>query len=276
MTKPESDVNGPKESTMARCPVLFISHGMPNIALNPGRTGAFWQTLGRHMECPRAILCISAHLEATRPLVTTDRYPETIHDFSGFPRALYDIRYPAPGDPGLAQQVIDRLQRAGYDATPLEDRGLDHGVWVPLRSMFPEADVPVIQLSLQTAEPPSYHVALGKALAPLRDQSILIIGSGGATHDLSGMTGNPIDAAPADYAADFDKWLADTVATGAIEQLVDYRRQAPEADRNHPYPAEHFLPLLVAAGAAAETPAGICLFHQFAYGVLSLAAYRWD
>jgi 4,5-DOPA dioxygenase extradiol len=261
---------------MARCPVLFISHGMPNIALNPGRTGAFWQQLGRDMDCPRAIICLSAHLEATRPLVTTDPYPDTIHDFSGFPRALYEIRYPAPGDPDLAEHVITNLQQAGYDAAPLEHRGLDHGVWVPLRSMFPRADVPVIQLSLQTAEPPAYQVALGHALAPLRDQGVLIIGSGGATHDLSGMAGNLIDAPPADHAAAFDQWLADTVATGDIDQLVDYRRQAPHADRNHPYPAEHFLPLLVAAGAAAETPAGIGLFRRFAYGVLSLAAYRWE
>ena len=261
---------------MARCPVLFVSHGMPNIALNPGRIGAFWQQLGRELERPRAIICISAHLEATRPLVTNDPYPETIHDFSGFPRALYEIRYPAHGEPDLAQHLVTRLQQAGYDAAPLENRGLDHGVWVPLRSMFPQADVPVIQLSLQTTEPPAYHVALGQALAPLRDQGVLIIGSGGATHDLSGMAGNPMDAAPAEYAAAFDQWLADTVATGDIELLVDYRRQAPHADRNHPYPAEHFLPLLVAAGAAAETPAGIGLFRQFAYGVLSLAAYRWE
>lgn len=261
---------------MARCPVLFISHGMPNIALNPGRTGAFWQQLGRGMDRPRAIICISAHLEATRPLVTTDRYPDTIHDFSGFPRALYEIRYSAPGEPDLAQEVVHRLQQAGYDAAPLENRGLDHGVWVPLRSIFPQADVPVIQLSLQTTEAPPYHVALGQALAPLRDQGVLIIGSGGATHDLSGMAGNLMDAVPVDYAAAFDQWLADTVATGDIEQLVDYRRQAPHADRNHPYPAEHFLPLLVAAGAAEETPAGVCLFRRFAYGVLSLAAYRWE
>lgn len=261
---------------MTRWPVLFVSHGMPTIALNPGRVGAFWQQLGHDMDRPRAIICISAHLEATRPLVTADPYPGTIHDFAGFPRALYDIRYPAPGDPDLAQHVITSLQQAGYDAGRLKNRGLDHGAWVPLRSMFPQADVPVIQLSLQTAEPPAYHVALGQALSPLREQEVLIIGSGGATHDLPGMAGNPLDTAPADYAAAFDQWLADTVATGDMEQLVDYRRQAPHADRNHPYPAEHFLSLLVAAGAAAETPAGISLFRRFAYGVLSLAAYRWE
>jgi 4,5-DOPA dioxygenase extradiol len=261
---------------MARVPVLFVSHGMPTIALNPGRTGAFWQQLGREMGRPRAIICISAHLEATRPLVTTDPYPDTIHDFAGFPQTLYEIRYPATGNPDLARHVITSLQQAGYDAAPLANRGLDHGAWVPLRSMFPQADVPVIQLSLQTAEPPAYHVTLGQTLSPLREQGVLIIGSGGATHNLSGMAGNPMDAAPADYATAFDQWLADAVATGDMEQLVDYRRQAPHAYRNHPYPAEHFLPLLVAAGAAAETPAGIGLFSRFACGVLSLAAYRWE
>jgi 4,5-DOPA dioxygenase extradiol len=249
---------------------------MPDIAVNPGQVGAFWRQLGRDMKRPRAIIVISAHLEATHPLVTTDPYPDTIHDFSGFPRALYDIRYPAPGDPDLAQHVIASLQKAGYNAAPLENRGLDHGVWVPLHHIFPQADIPVIQLSLQTTEPPAYHLALGQALAPLRDQDVLVVGSGGATHDLSGMAGNRKDAPPRDYAAAFDQWLADTVATGALDQLADYQMHAPQADRNHPYPAEHFLPLLVAAGAAAENPAGICLFRQFAYGVLSLAAYRWD
>jgi len=249
---------------------------MPNIALNPGRVGAFWQQLGHEMKRPRAIIVISAHLEAARPLVTIDPYPDTIHDFSGFPRALYDIRYPVPGDPDLARHVVSMLQKAGYDAAPVKDRGLDHGVWVPLRSIYPQADVPVIQLSLQTTEPPEFHLTLGQALAPLRDEGVLIIGSGGATHDLTGMAGNRMDVAPVDYAAAFDQWLADTVAAGALDQLADYRRQAPHADRNHPYPAEHFLPLLVTAGATAENPAASCLFRQFAYGVLSLAAYRWD
>lgn len=261
---------------MARCPTLFISHGMPDIALDPGQMGAFWQQMGRDMKRPRAMIVISAHLEASRPLVTTDPYPDTIHDFSGFSRALYDIRYPAPGDPALARQVIHRLQETGYDAAALENRGLDHGAWVPLSRIYPQADIPVIQLSLQTTEPPPYHLALGQVLAPLRDEGILIIGSGGATHDLSGMAGNRRDTAPLDYAAAFDQWLADTVTSGALEHLADYRQQAPHADRNHPYPAEHFLPLLVAAGSAAENPSGICLFRQFAYGVLSLAAYRWD
>ena len=261
---------------MMRCPTLFLSHGMPSIALNPGRTGAFWERLGRDVGHPRAIVCISAHLEGAHPLVTVDPHPETIHDFSGFPRALYDIQYRAPGDPELARLVIDRLTDAGFHAKPLKNRGLDHGVWVPLRHLFPRADIPVIQLSLQTAEPPKYHLALGQAMAPLRDQGILIIGSGGATHDLSGMAGNRIDTPPADYAVAFDDWLADTIAQGKIEQLADYRQQAPQAERNHPYPADHFLPLLVAAGAAAAQPVGTRLYCDFAYGVLSLATYRWD
>jgi len=261
---------------MMRCPTLFLSHGMPTIALNPGRTGAFWERLGRDVGHPRAILCISAHLEGSQPLVTVDRHPDTIHDFSGFPRALYDIQYPAPGDPELAQELIDQLKHAGFPAKPLKNRGLDHGAWVPLRQLFPRADIPVLQLSLQTDETPEYHLALGQAMAPLRDQGILIIGSGGATHDLSGMAGNRIDMPPAHYAAAFDDWLADTIAQGDTAQLADYQRQAPHAERNHPYPAEHFLPLLVAAGAAATLPVGTRLFRDFAYGVLSLAAYRWD
>ena len=261
---------------MKRLPVLFISHGMPSMALDPGPTGRFLADWARNSPRPRAIVCISAHLEATQALMTADVRPTTLHDFGGFAPALHTLEYPAPGDPILAGRMVAMLQKSGIQSALLPDRGLDHGAWVPLSLMFPEADIPVIQLSVQTDEPPEYHYALGRALAPLRNEGVLIAGSGGATHDLAAMVGHRRNDPPAPYAEAFDRWLEDAVTSGDSETLLGYRQSGPAADRNHPYPAEHFLPLLVAAGAGAQAPCGTRLHHRFEYGVLSLAAYQWD
>lgn len=260
-----------------RLPAIFISHGMPGMALDPGTTGRFLSMLPRRYGHPRAIVCISAHLEGTQALVTVSGRPETLHDFGGFAKALHALRYPAPGDPALAGHIVSILQKKGFSAKGLTDRGLDHGAWVPLSLMYPQANVPVVQLSVQTDATPEYHLALGQALAPLRDENVLILGSGGATHDLAAMTGYRRGDPPVAYAEAFDCWLQAAVTTGDNAALANFRRLAPEADRNHPYPAEHFLPLLVAAGAG-TTPAGSAtrLHRHFEYGVLSLAAYRWD
>ena len=157
-----------------RLPAIFISHGMPSMAVDPGPTGRFLSRLPQGIEHPRAIVCISAHLEGTQALVTVSARPETIHDFSGFSKALHAMRYPAPGDPTLAVQIVAMLQKAGIEAQGLDDRGLDHGAWVPLSLMYPQADVPVVQLSVQTDATPEYHLALGRALAPLRDDKVLV------------------------------------------------------------------------------------------------------
>jgi 4,5-DOPA dioxygenase extradiol len=259
---------------MTRLPAIFISHGMPGMALDPGPTGHFLAELPLRFRRPRAIVCVSAHLEGTLALVTADTRPATLHDFGGFSPALHAMAYPAPGDPALAGEVAALLRKAGFKAKRLADRGLDHGAWVPLSLMYPKADVPVVQLSVQTGEPPGYHLALGQALAPLRDDDVLIMGSGGATHDLAAMADRRRGDPPADYAEAFDNWLATTITTGATDTLLNYRQAAPEAGRNHPYPAEHFLPLLVAAGAG--NGHATRLHRHFEYGVLSLAAYRWD
>lgn len=261
---------------MKQLPAVFISHGMPSMALAPGPTGRFLASLPAHMARPRAILCISAHLEGTRALLTTDSRPETLHDFGGFGTALHAIRYPAPGHPKLAERIVALLRGSGIPAAPLPDRGFDHGAWVPLSLMYPEANIPVIQLSIQTGEPPVYHFALGRALAPLRAEGLLILASGGATHDLSAMPDHPRTAPPEPYAEAFDAWLENVITAGEIDALQNYRQSAPHAEQNHPYPHEHFLPLMVAAGAATPSTAGRRLHRHFEYGVLSLAAYRWD
>ena len=261
---------------MARMPAIFISHGMPSMAIEPGPTASFLSRLPRGFPQPRAIVCVSAHLEGSQALVTADARPETLHDFGGFAPALYAMHYPAPGDPVLADQIVSHLAASGIRAEPLADRGLDHGAWVPLSRMYPHADIPVVQLSVQTDETPAYHLALGRALSPLRDDNILILGSGGATHDLAAMAGHRRDDPPTAYAEAFDRWLETAVTAGNAEALANYRQYAPEADRNHPYPAEHFLPLLVTAGAASMDDRAARLHRHFEYGVLSLAAYRWD
>lgn len=261
---------------MGRLPALFISHGMPSMAVEPGPTGRFLAAWPGRCSRPRAIVCISAHLEAAHALLTADARPVTLHDFGGFSPALHAMHYRAPGDPILASRVVSMLRNAGFQSDLLSDRGLDHGAWVPLSLMFPEADIPVVQLSVQTDEPPEYHYALGRALAPLRNEGVLIAGSGGATHDLAAMVGHRRNDPPAPYAEAFDRWLEGAITSGDSETLLGYCQSGPAADRNHPYPAEHFLPLLVAAGAGAQAPCGIRLHRRFEYGVLSLAAYQWD
>ena len=261
---------------MKRLPVLFISHGMPTMALAPGPTGHFLATLPRELVKPQAILCISAHLEGTCALLTADAQPETLHDFGGFGAALHALRYPAPGHPPLAGRIADSLVQSGIEADCLLDRGLDHGAWVPLALMFPEADIPVVQLSVQTEKSPEYHYDIGRRLTFLREQGVLILGSGGATHDLPAMADHRRDDPPVTYAEAFDRWLETVLTAGDAAALLDYRRKAPEAERNHPFPAEHFLPLIVAAGAGGASACANRLHHHFEYGVLSMAAYRWE
>jgi 4,5-DOPA dioxygenase extradiol len=206
--------------------------------------------------------------------VTTSPRPPTLHDFGGFPEALYRIRYPAPGDPALAAEVLEALQKSGLQGTGDPRRGLDHGAWVPLHLMFPDAGVPVVQLSVQSDLGPAHHRAIGRALRPLRERGILVLGSGGATHDLGAFGAHAVGDPPAAYAAAFDAWLCAAVEAGREDDLLDYARRAPEARRNHPTP-EHFLPLFVPLGAAGDA-AGRRIHAAFTYGVISMAAFAWS
>jgi 4,5-DOPA dioxygenase extradiol len=260
---------------MALMPTMFVSHGMPTIVVQPGATHDFLKNLGQTFNRPKAIICISAHMEAVWPILTASAAPETIHDFSG-PRILFEKHYPAPGEPELAEEATSLLGHAGFKARTNPTRGLDHGAWVPLMLMYPEADVPVIQLSVQTDLDPQHHLDLGRALMPLREKEILIFGSGGATHNLSEIRKYAINSEPPDYAVAFDAWLEKNIIEGKEAVLLDYKKQGLSASKNHPYPAEHFLPLFVPLGAAGPEAKGRVLHKAFMYGVLSMAAYAWD
>ena len=239
-----------------------------------GRTPDFLRELHQGLPRPRAILCVSAHWETDLPMLTGSLSPPTIHDFIGFPQELYALQYAAPGDPALALQAQTLLNAAGLQATLHPQRGLDHGAWVPLMLAYPQADIPVIQLSVQPQRNPAHHFALGRALRPLRDAGVLILASGSATHNLREFRGQAINTAPPDYVLAFDAWLTAAITRGDVAELLDYPTYAPHALRNHPTP-EHFLPLFVALGAATSA-VGRALHEDFNYGILSMAAYRWD
>ena len=236
---------------MSRLPTLFLSHGSPmNAAMRTPSSDA-WAGLGRTLPRPRAVLVASAHWETTVPMLTGNAKPETIHDFGGFPEELYRIRYTAPGAPELAAEAVALLKGAGITAGVNGCRGLDHGAWVPLRWMYPDADMPVVQLSLQPELGPARHVELGRALGALADEGVLIVGSGHATHNLGDWMAGRGRKEPLPYAQAFADWLHERLAAHDTAALVDYRARAPEAARAHPS-EEHFLPLLVAWGAAGD------------------------
>lgn len=255
-------------------PAIFVSHGAPTLIGEDVPARDFLAGLGRGLPRPKAILVVSAHWETPAPCVTTASRPETIHDFHGFPEDLYRLQYPAPGAPETALRAVELLRAAGFAAAADPERGLDHGAWVPLRLAYPEADIPVTQLSIQPAEGPLHHVALGRALAPLRAENVLVLASGGATHNLRELAWNS-PAAPPDWARAFDDWLAATLAAGDEAGLIDYRARAPHAVRAHPRD-EHFLPLLVAFGAGGAGARGTRLHAGFTHGSLSMAAFRFE
>ena len=259
---------------MNALPVVFVSHGSPMTAIEPGAPGGAWADLAGALGRPRAVLIASAHWETELPMVTGNPKPQTIHDFGGFPDALYQIRYPAPGAPAVAARAVQLLKGAGITAAIDGCRGLDHGAWVPLLHMFPAADVPVVELSVQPARGAAHHVALGRALAPLANEGVLIIGSGHVTHNLRDWMMNARRPAPLPYVESFAEWLAGRLDAGDDEALVAWKDQAPDARRAHPTD-EHFLPLLVAYGAAGARPRVERVHHSIAGGALAMDAYRF-
>lgn len=257
-------------------PALFVSHGAPTLPLTDAPVRRFIESLAASLpERPKAILAVSAHWETARPAVNSVAVNETIHDFHGFPRDLYEIRYPAPGSPDLAQRVRDLLAAGGIASDVDTRRGLDHGAWVPLRMIYPDADIPVAQLSVQTRLGPGHHLALGRLLAPLRDEGVLILASGSFTHDLSSFHdyAHAIDAPEPDWVSRFADWMDATLQEGRTDDLLAYREKAPDARRNHPT-EEHLLPLFVALGACegevrrlhASTTHGILRMDVYGFG----------
>lgn len=260
-------------STTDRLPVLFVSHGSPMFALEAGETGPaltrWGQALRQRHPGLRGVVILSPHWMARGVEVMAHAQPPTWHDFGGFPPALYRLQYPAPGAPVLAQQVQARLAQAGIAATLNPERPLDHGAWVPLMHLLPQADVPVVQLALPVDADARAVYALGQALQDLRAQGVLLVGSGSMTHNLREFFGGERQAAS--YVVEFSRWVEQQVQAGAIDALLDWQQQAPHALRAHPTD-EHFLPLYFALGAGAgSTPH--YLSREVMYGMLAMDAF---
>ncbi len=247
--KPGDTVRRPTVSG-ARMPVLFMGHGNPMNAIEDNAYARAWEALGREIGRPSAILCVSAHWETEGSRVSTQVSPRTIHDFYGFPRELYDVGYPCPGSPSVAEEII-RL--SGQIVTPDETWGIDHGTWSVLRRMYPEADIPVVQLSLDFLKEPRLHFELARRLAPLRTQGVLIIGSGNLVHNLRVMRYGQGER-PYDWAVSFDETVARLIEERRFDRLTDYAGLGREAELSIPT-NEHYLPLLYALATAREEDA---------------------
>lgn len=257
-------------------PALFISHGSPMLTLEPERPAhQFLLRAAQHWPKPKAILAISAHWETDAPEVAATPKPATIHDFYGFPPALYAQTYPAPGSPQLAARVKALLDAAGIPTQLDAERGLDHGAWSPLLLVYPQADIPVLQLSLQPDLGTDHHMAIGRALAPLRDDGVLIMATGSLTHNLRRLDRRDASAPVADWAKGFADWMAQKLEARDDAALLDYRARAPHAALNHPTD-EHLLPLYVALGAATPGKAAERLHASFALGALAMDSYLFN
>ena len=253
-------------------PILFLSHGSPMTALGGDLLNRVWSDLAAELARPAAIVAVSAHWTTHQPTLGGSAQPETIHDFGGFPEELYQLRYPAPGAPALAQRVENLLTSAGIASRIDAHRGLDHGAWVPLRTLFPTADVPVLQLSVQPALDARNHFALGAALAPLAADNVLIVASGHLTHNLGEyLRGQP----RAQETVDFRDWVHQRLLSGDSDALLDWLENAPHARFAHPSP-EHFLPLIVALGAAGPQHATEWLGGGWVAEVLAADNYRFS
>ncbi len=245
-------------------PALFVSHGAPTLPFDAIAARAFLQGLGASLERPRGIVIATAHWETAAPAVAKVAVNDTIHDFQGFPQALYDLRYPAPGDAALSDRVA-ALTGASVDT----GRGLDHGAWVPLLLMYPAHDIPVVQIAVQPQLGVAHHIALGRALKPLRDEGMLVIGSGSFVHNLRRLDRRGPDAPEPDWSRAFADWMDTALLARDDAALIHYRDRAPFAREAHPED-EHLLPLFVAYGAG---DAAQRLHSSHTFGSLRMDAY---
>jgi 4,5-DOPA dioxygenase extradiol len=226
-------------------PVLFAGHGNPMNAIDDNAYSRAWERLGRELTHPKAVLCVSAHWETEGSRVSTQAHPRTIYDFYGFPQELYDVRYPCTGNPELAEEIIGL---GNGDVVPDETWGIDHGTWSVLRRMYPNADIPVVQLSLDYRKTPGRHFELARLLAPLREQGVLVIGSGNLVHNLR-LARFSEDAEPYDWAVSFDETVARLIGERQYDQVIDYSTLGNAAALSIPT-NEHYLPLLYALALA--------------------------
>jgi 4,5-DOPA dioxygenase extradiol len=266
---------------MKTFPPLFLSHGSPMLALEPGATGAFLSRLGPALVAtfgrPRAVLAVSAHSTAREPVLLAAARQHAVHDFGGFPDALYQLRYDPPGDPALAERVAGRHTAAGEPVHVLAQGGLDHGIWSMLRFLWPEADVPVLPLAWPPNLPPERQFALGQALAPLAGDGVLVVGTGSITHNLRRVFAGgraDTDAPEIPESRAFRTWFAERSAARDWPALWRYRTLAPSAVDMHPTD-EHLLPWFVAAGAGGEADAPVRLHDGVTYGCLGMDAYAF-
>ena len=262
----------PEYPAVSQAPVFFISHGAPTFALEPGKLGARLSALGKQLSGVKALLVVSPHWQTDGLRVMTNNSPATLHDFGGFAAALDDLRYPAPGHLDLAIEASRLLAGTGFKVGLDDQRGLDHGAWVPLVHLLPAADVPVFQVSMPHTLDARGALRLGRALAPLRQRGVLLLGSGSMTHNLREVRRS--GAGEAAYVRDFTSWVRAAVLAGDADKLADYRRLAPHAERAHPS-EEHFLPLLVAMGASGALGPPQLVADEITYGVLSMESYVW-
>ncbi|EJE52500.1 hypothetical protein PMI14_02813 [Acidovorax sp. CF316] len=268
-----ASVQAPSSAT-ATVPALFVSHGAPLFAIDAGTTGPALTQWGQGLRAQfpglRGVVIMSPHWMARSPQVMTGPQPATWHDFGGFPQALYQLQYPAPGSPALAQEVLGLLQAAGVAAQGDAARPFDHGAWVPLMHLFPDADLPVVQVALPAGAGPAEVYALGAALRGLRSQGVLVVGSGSMTHNLSEFFGGAREPAP--YVLEFSRWIEGALARGDMQALLNYRSQAPHATRAHPT-EDHFLPIFFALGAAGDDLQAQYLSREVMYSMLSMDAF---
>lgn len=251
-------------------PVLFISHGSPAIALDRGEYGLALAAWASELPRPAALVVFSAHWEAAVPVrITSSERPRIVYDFGGFPEPLYQLQYACAGSPALAVEIAALLSGANIPATIDLVRGLDHGVWIPLRFLYPAANVPVVSVALPLPRTPRELIAIGAALAPLRERNVLLIGSGGIVHNLRRIVFDRIDAPVDEWAREFDNWVRDRLEDEDLDALADYRRTAPYAELAVPEP-EHFDPLFAVLGARGKAERPKHVYEGFQYGNLSM------
>lgn len=252
-------------------PGLFISHGSPMLALDPEQVGSALQRLSLNLPRPQAIIVMSAHWESNALEVNTGVRPETWHDFRGFPSELYEIRYPAPGNPELAEEILHRLAEAHIPAHANSTRPRDHGVWMPLLHMYPNADIPVIEISLPMNMSADQIYEIGQALAPLRAQQILLIGSGSITHNLRELAWHGKNAPVPDWASSFRNYVVSKLNHSNYDAVLEWD-SIPFLEKNHPT-MEHFAPIFFAMGTG---PRFSIVHSSFSMGALGMDIYRFD
>lgn len=252
-----------------RLPVLFCAHGNPMNAVRGNAFTRFLKAWRRHIPRPRALLAVSAHWESGTPTLSAAPRPETLHDFHGFPQALYDIRYAVNGAPDVAERVQRLLTEAGVENRAYYQQGLDHGVWAPLLHLYPEADIPIAQLSLLAGVPLARQLEIGRLLAPLRSEGVLIFCSGNLVHNLATANLSRDDLPPEPWAVEADAWIKKQLDHWRLEALTRIREEIPDGQKAHPS-LEHYAPLLIACGAAEPQPLVSYPYEGFEHGTISM------